>query len=90
MVIWIIAAIAIRNNWELQQTDVDAVYLKENIYMRQLKGFEAPGQEDKEIHLKQVIYGGVRQSGHEWYEDLMSTLTNVGFLRCKVEHAVFY
>ena len=47
MVIWIIAAIAIRNNWELKQTDIDVAYLnaslKENIYMRQLKGFEIPG-----------------------------------------------
>ena len=41
------------------------------------------------IHLKRAIYG-LRQSGCEWYEDLMSTLTNVGFRRCKVEHAVFY
>ena len=27
MAIWIITAIAIRNNWELKQTDVDAAYL---------------------------------------------------------------
>ena len=52
----IIAAIAIRNDWELEQMDVDAAYLnaslKENIYMRHPKGFEVPGQEDKVIHLK--------------------------------------
>ena len=60
MAIRIIAAIAVRNNWELEQTDIDVAYLnaslKENIYMRQLKGFEVPVQEDKVIHLKQVIY----------------------------------
>ena len=54
--IWIIAEIAVRNNWELEQTDADAAYLnaslKENIYMRQPKGFEVPSQEDKVIHLK--------------------------------------
>ena len=52
----IITVIAVRNNWELKKTDVDAAYLnasiKENIYMRQPKGFEVPGQEDKVIHLK--------------------------------------
>ena len=52
----IIVAIAVRNDWELEQTDVDAAYLnaslKENIYMRQPRGFEAPGEEDKVIHLK--------------------------------------
>ena len=56
MAIQIIAAIAVRNNWELEQMDVDAAYLnaylKENIYMRQPKGFEVPGQKDKVIHLK--------------------------------------
>ena len=78
----IIAAIAVRNNWELEQTDVDAMYLnaslKEDISMRQPEGFKTPGQEDKVIHLTQAIYG-LRQSGHEWYEDLMHTLTSIGF-----------
>ena len=69
--IWIIAAIAVRNDWELEQTDIDAAYLnaslKENIYMWQPKGFKVPSQENKVIHLKQVIYR-LRQSGHEWYK----------------------
>ena len=62
--------------------DVDAAYLnaslKEDIYMCQLKCFKEPGQEDKVIHLKWAIYG-LRQSGREWYADLMDTLTSVGF-----------
>ena len=66
----------------MEQTDIDAAYLnaslKEDIYMHQLKGFEEPGQEDKVIHLKWAIYG-LRQSGCEWYADLMDTLTSVGF-----------
>ena len=78
----IIAAIAVRNDWELEQTDVDTTHLntslKEDIYMWQPKGFKAPGQEDKVIHLKQAIYG-LRQSQCEWYEDLMHTFTSVGF-----------
>ena len=78
----IIAAIAVHNDWELEQMDIDAAYLnaslKEDLYMYQPKGFEKPGQEDKVIHLKQAIYG-LRQSGHEWYADLMDTLTSIGF-----------
>ena len=93
MAIRIIATIAVRNDWEIEQMYVDTAYLnaslKENIYMHQPKGFEVPGQEDKVIHLKQAIYG-LRQLGHKWYEETMSTLTNVGFQRCKVEHTVFY
>ena len=57
--------------------------------MQQPKGFETPGQEDKVIHLKWAIYG-LRQSGCEWYKDLMHTLTSIGFKWCWVEHAVFY
>ena len=67
--IQVIAGIAVRNDWELEQTDVDTAYLnpslKEDIYMRQPKGFEAPSEEDKVIHLKRAIYG-LRQSGREW------------------------
>ena len=80
--IQVIATIAVRNDWELEKTDVDAVYLnaplKGDIYMCQPKGFEAPGKEDKVIHLKRAIYS-LRQSGREWYEDLMSMLTKFGF-----------
>ena len=57
--------------------------------MHQPKGFEAPSKGDKVIHLKRAIYS-LRQSGSEWYEDLMSMLTKFGFKQCRVEHAVFY
>ena len=57
--------------------------------MQQPKGFEAPGQEDKVIHLKWAIYG-LRQSGCEWYEDLTHTLTSFGFKWCQGKHAIFY
>ena len=52
--------------------------LKEDIYMCQPRGFEAPGEEDNVFHLKREIYG-LRQSGREWYEDLMGMLTTIGF-----------
>ena len=65
----IIATIAVKNNWELEQTDMDTAYLntslKEDIYMCQYRGFEAPSEEDKVIHLKRVIYS-LMQSGREW------------------------
>ena len=45
----IIAAIAARNDWELEQTDIDGAYvnatLSETIYMCQPKGYETPGKE---------------------------------------------
>ena len=42
LAIQIVTAIAVRNDWEIKQTDIDGAYLnaslKETIYMRQLKG----------------------------------------------------
>ena len=61
---------------------MDAAYLnvslKENMYMHQPRGFEAPREEDKVFHLKRAIYS-LRQSGREWYKDLMGMLTTIGF-----------
>ena len=78
----IITAIAVRNNLELEQKDVDTAYLnaslKEDIYMHQPRCFEVPGKEDKVIHLKRAIYS-LRKSGREWYKDLMDMLTKFGF-----------
>ena len=48
--IHVIIAIAARNDWELEQTDIDGAYLNmtlsETIYMRQPKGYGAPGKEN--------------------------------------------
>ena len=57
--------------------------------MHQLKGFEIPGREHAVFHLQRAIYG-LKQSGQEWYDTLKDTLTSIGFMRCCVEHAVFY
>ena len=65
--IWIIIAIAVKNNWEIEQTDIAGAYLnaplKEIIYMQQLKGYGAPGKEHHMCLLKYMIYR-LRQSRH--------------------------
>jgi hypothetical protein len=89
----IIAAIAVRNDWELEQTDIDGAYLNapltETVYMRQARGYEAPGKEHYVCRLKRAIYG-LKQSGREWYGMLSGMMHRFGFTRCEVEHAVFY
>ena len=91
--IQIIATLAVRSDWEIEQTDVVGVYLnaklKDDIFMCQPKGFKVPGKERSVLCLKRVIYG-LKQSGHEWYNELKCTLLSIGFTRCHVEHAVFY
>ena len=93
MVIQIIVALAVRSDWEIEQTDVVGAYLnaklKDDIFMCQLKGFEVLGKECSVLHLKRAIYG-LKQSGCKWYDDLKDTLMSMGFARCRVEHVVFH
>ena len=87
--IWIIIALAVRSDWEI---DVVGAYLnaklKDDIFICQLKGFEVPGKECSVLHLKRAIYR-LKQSGHEWYDDLKDTLISMGFA-CHVENAVVH
>ena len=89
----IIAALAVRNDWELEQTDVDSAYLntplKVTIYMWQAKGYEEPGKSNHICLLKRAIYG-LRQAGREWYDMLCQIMYGLNFKCCQVEHVVFY
>jgi hypothetical protein len=89
----IIIAIAIRNDWEIEQTDIDGAYLNapitEVVYMRQAKGYETHGKEHYVCRLNRAIYG-LKQSGREWYNMFCRIMFKFGFTRCEVEHAVFY
>ena len=91
--IQIVATLAVRNNWELEQMDVDSTYLnaplKETIYMWQAKGYEEPGKPNHVCLLKCAVYG-IRQAGHEWYDMLCQIMYGLNFKCCRVEHTVFY
>ena len=89
--LWTICAIAARNNWPIQQMDIDVAYLNatlENpIYMQKLLGY----YEDKTKHvffLKKCLYG-LKQSGREWYKCLSKALFNMGFKKSSTDAAVF-
>jgi hypothetical protein len=89
----VVAALAARNNWPLEQLDVDGAYLNapltETIYMHLPKGFEEPGKEGSIRKLCKALYG-LRQGGREWYEHLCRIMSQLGFTMCRVENAVFY
>jgi hypothetical protein len=89
----IIAAIAVRNDWEFKQTDIDGTYLNapitEVIYMCQAKGYETPGKERYVCRLNRAIYG-MKQSGREWYNMFCRIMFKFGFTQCEVKHVVFY
>lgn len=88
----LIAALACRNNWELDTFDARRAFLwgilKEEIYMRQPKGFEDGDWALMVWLMLRTIYG-LKQSAMEWYEQVRAVMLELGFTRCAVDHAVF-
>jgi hypothetical protein len=87
-----IAALACRNDWELDTFDARHAFLwgvlKEEIYMRQPKGFEEGDWATLVWLMLRTIYG-LKQSAMEWYEQVRAIMMELGFTRCAVDHAVF-
>ena len=75
-----ILALAIENDWEIQQMDVKGAYLngdlKEEIYMNQPEGFD--DSMSRLCRLIKTIYR-LKQSGQEWNHKLNTKLTEMGF-----------
>ena len=91
-----IMALAARNDMEMDQIDIKGVYLNseltpdEVIYMRQPPGYASRKYPQHVCKLLKTLYG-LKQSGRWWYQQLFHILVNeLGFARCKVDHAVFY
>ena len=75
-------AIATKLNLKLWRLNLVGAYLnnltKENIYMKQPKGFVKPGYEDYVCKLIHMIYG-MMQGRHNWYETLSKTYNDLGY-----------
>ncbi|GKB43959.1 retrovirus-related pol polyprotein from transposon TNT 1-94, partial [Tanacetum coccineum] len=77
-----ILAIAALRNLEIHQMDVKMAflneYLEEEIYMNQLKGFIAPGQEGKVCRLVKSLYS-LKQAPKQWHQKFDNTMLENGF-----------
>ena len=77
-----IIALAAILNLKLRQLDITTAFLngwlKEDIYMKQPKGFEIGGKENLVCKLKRSIYG-LKQSSRCWNEELDKFMKESGF-----------
>ena len=89
----LLAALGCQNDWEIDTFDMKRAFLwgvlKEEIYMRQPKGFEQ-GYWRKSIWLMLHSIYGLKQSVLEWYEQVCSVMSDLGFIHAESDHALFY
>lgn len=89
----VILAIAAQLDLELRQYDVASAYLygviKEELYIRQPRGFADPSKSGFVRRLLKALYG-LKQSGRLWYFELDGTLVNdFGFVRCRTDNCLY-
>jgi ATP-binding cassette subfamily B (MDR/TAP) protein 1 len=63
--------------------------LEEEIYIDQLDGFIAKGQEGKVYKLLKSLHG-LKQALNQWYEKFDKTLTSAGFAMNEADKCVYY
>ena len=63
-------------------------YLKEEVYVNQLKGFIIDGKEDKVYRLKKALYG-LKQAPGAWYSRIDDYLHDNGFVKCSFKNDVY-
>ena len=82
----VVLALAAKNGWHLEQTDVSNAFLnikiEEELYMAQPRGFESPGPR-KVCKILKGLYG-FKQRPRYWNIDIHKCLVSDGFKQSKV------
>jgi hypothetical protein len=88
--LWLICALAARNDWLIHQMNVDSAYLNayldEPIYLKQPPGYN---KGNNMLLLRKALYS-LKQLGRHWHKCLSDALFCIGFTRCNSDPAVFY
>ena len=88
----ILLAIAAHMDYEIWQMNVKIAFLNgsldETIYMVQLEGFIAKGQEKKVRKLQKSIYG-LKQASRSWNIKFDQSIKSFGFIQCPDELCVY-
>ncbi|GJT44281.1 retrotransposon protein, putative, ty1-copia subclass [Tanacetum coccineum] len=88
--IWVILALTVCKDYELEQLNVKTSFLHGNleevIYMRQPPGYE---QGNKVCLLKKLLYG-LKQSPRQWYRRFDEYMLSNGFKRSSYDSCLYY
>ena len=85
--------LAYANHFDLEIMSFDVktaflhAWLPHDIYVKQIPGFPEPDPSTV-LRLLVALYG-LKQSSHEWYKLLSTTLAHIGLFCCEADHAVF-
>jgi hypothetical protein len=87
-----IVALAAQRNWNIFQMDVKSAFLHgeliEDVYIKQPKGYEVKGSEDKVYKLHKALYG-LKQAPRAWFSRMENYFINEGFDKCPNEQTLF-
>ncbi|WVZ97231.1 hypothetical protein U9M48_042781 [Paspalum notatum var. saurae] len=88
----ILLAFAAFKGFKLQQIDVKSAFLngfiEEEVYVRQIPGFESARFSDRVYKLRKALYG-LKQAPRAWYARLKSFLLKSGFVMGSVDKTLF-
>jgi hypothetical protein len=88
----LVLSLAIFQGWCLKQLDVQNVFLhgvlEEEVYMRQLPGYEDKNNPSYVCKLDKAIYG-LKHAPRAWYSRLSARLCELGFVPSKSDTSLF-
>jgi histone deacetylase 1/2 len=88
----LVLAILVSKGWSLRQLDVKNVFLhgvlEEEVYMKQLPGYENPKTPHYVCKLDKSLYG-LKQAPRAWFSILSSKFQELGFLASKADTSLF-
>jgi hypothetical protein len=88
-----ILSLAVSKGWSLRQLDVQNAFLhgklEEEVYLRQLPGYEDKTKPQYVCRLDKALYS-LKQAPRAWYSRLSSKLIELGFKMSRADNSLFY
>ncbi|CAH9078354.1 unnamed protein product [Cuscuta europaea] len=88
----IILTIALSQNWDIRQLDVNNAFLHgsltEEVYLTQPQGYVDPARPTHVCRLRKALYG-LKQAPRAWYMELSRFLMQMGFRKSQADNSLF-